>query len=130
MAAPPNPRLVGARGGAAYFNAVAFCHAFAACTSSLMRYTSPPQRGLIRDEISADRAQMSVRETAATQHNAPNFHRLIFVSSVDEGSFRPAYKRGNLERYLRFFAKASRVNVAEESFSRSNATPTRAKGFS
>ena len=75
-------------GGDAHFNTVASCHSFAACPNSFLRYESLPRRGLIRD---ANRARISGLETVATQHDSPNFHWRIPVSSIDEGSFRPVH---------------------------------------
>ena len=61
---------------------------------SLMRYTSP-----------ANLAEISGRETVATQHKSPNLHWRAFVSSSGDDSSRPARDSRDVGRISRFPAR-------------------------
>ena len=74
MALPTQTRVRRGREGDAYSSSVASRHSPAARTSSLIRYTPLPQSELMRDATLADLAQISGRETVATQQNSPNLH--------------------------------------------------------
>ena len=67
----------------------------------------------MRGAFLADRARISGRETVAIQHNSPNFHLRILVSSDVNGSFRPSRNSGEVGRNSKSFAKSSWVNVRE-----------------
>ena len=106
MALLSGPKLFYSREDDADFSTVAPCHSFAARTNALMRHTSRPQSELIREEMLANRAQISRRETAATKHNSPNLFWRPLVSSMDRGPFQPADNFGYVGGQFHVLRKA------------------------
>ena len=72
MALPLPPGVCRGGEGDEYLSAVAFCRSFIALTSSLIRRKSLPRGELTREAILANRAQISGRETVATQRDSPD----------------------------------------------------------
>ena len=82
-----------------------------------MRYALLSERELMRDATRADRAQISGRETVATQRNPPKLRGRTSVSSNDDGALWPAPTSGDVGGNFGRFVKSSWVHVTEESFS-------------